>query len=44
MSAENEEGSIEVPPSAYIGYTGSDREGRGPSLFERFLRIFSPEA
>lgn len=30
----------EVPPSAYIGYTGSNRDG--PSLFERFVRLFSP--
>lgn len=36
--------TAEIERSASIGYTGSDREGKGPDLIERFLRIFSPEA
>lgn len=43
MTVETDElDEVEVPPAAYIGYTGSDREGKGPDLIERFLRLFSP--
>lgn len=41
MSTEADGEPPEIPRSAYIGYTGFDRES--PSFIERFLRIFSPE-
>lgn len=43
MASDGDGEAADIERSASIGYTGSDREGKGPSLIERFLRIFSPE-